>query len=50
MGWILLILGIAGACAIYLYARSKREVVPEDTFVCDTCGEKHCICHKEEEP
>lgn len=48
MWWIIAILVIAGICLLYYLARSKKEIVPEDTFVCDVCGEKHCICHKEE--
>ena len=50
MWWIIVILAIAGGCVLYFYVRSKTEIVPEDTYVCDICGEKHCICHKEEKP
>lgn len=24
-----------------------KETVPRVVYVCDICGEKHCICHKE---
>ena len=26
----------------------KKEGPPADTYTCDVCGEKDCVCHKEE--
>jgi len=40
------------ACAVvagYLIFRQKnRKAPPQDTYVCDVCGEKECLCHKVE--
>lgn len=49
MGWVVAILIVAGVLAFYGFRRARMNNVPQDTFVCDICGEKHCICHKEEE-
>ena len=38
-------------CAVvvgYLLFRRKSQMKPQDTYVCDICGEKECLCHKEE--
>jgi hypothetical protein len=38
-------------CAVvvgYLIFRQKNRKAPQDTYVCDVCGEKECLCHKEE--
>lgn len=49
MWWVIVILVVAGGSALYLLKGRKREdVVPQDTFICDVCGERDCICHKEE--
>jgi hypothetical protein len=32
----------------YLILRRKNRKEPQDTYVCDICGEKECLCHKEE--
>lgn len=28
---------------------NRRKNLPHDTYVCDVCGEKDCICRKVEE-
>jgi len=44
-----LILGIVCAgVAGYLLLRRKNRQEPQDTYVCDVCGEKECLCHKVE--
>ena len=38
-------------CALgvgYLMFRHKNKKSPQDTYVCDVCGEKECLCHKVE--
>lgn len=38
-------------CAVvvgYLLFRRKSKEEPHDTYVCDVCGEKECLCHKVE--
>jgi len=48
MWWIIGIIVLAACGALYFFVSSKTGTPPEDTYVCDICGEKHCICHKEE--
>ncbi|MFZ7110796.1 MAG: hypothetical protein ACOWYE_03850 [Desulfatiglandales bacterium] len=48
MWWFIAILAVAVGCALYLLKRAKKEVVPQDTYICDVCGERDCICRKEE--
>ena len=43
---LLFALCIAGL-AFLVNRIAKREEPPADTYVCDVCGEKDCICHKE---
>ncbi|MFP4475585.1 MAG: hypothetical protein ACLFOY_08475 [Desulfatibacillaceae bacterium] len=49
----LLILAAIGA-AVYLIRRARRqtdeqnEQLPAATYVCDECGERDCICHRED--
>jgi hypothetical protein len=38
-------------CAVvvgYLVFRQKNKKEPQDTYICDICGEKECLCHKVE--
>jgi hypothetical protein len=38
-------------CAVvvgYLMVRQKNKKEPQDTYVCDLCGQKECLCHKVE--
>jgi hypothetical protein len=38
-------------CAVvfgYWISRKRNKKPPQDTYVCDICGEKECLCHKEE--
>ena len=38
-------------CAVavgYLIFRQKNKQKPQDTYVCDICGERECLCHKVE--
>ena len=27
---------------------TKKKASANDTYICDVCGERDCICHKEE--
>lgn len=36
--------GVAG----YLLIRRKKTQEPHDTYVCDVCGQKECLCRKVE--
>jgi hypothetical protein len=38
-------------CAVgigYLVFRHKNKKAMQDTYVCDICGQKECLCHKVE--
>jgi len=45
--------GLIVAVAIFLFFRilaSKRNKPEEPvTYICDECGEKDCVCHREDE-
>ena len=46
--WIMLIL--CAAIVGYVTLRSKKgKERPPDHYVCDICGERDCLCRKEEE-
>lgn len=47
MEYLILVIVCAGVIG-YLLFRRKREKEPLDTYVCDVCGEKECLCHKVE--
>jgi len=50
--WLVILLILCAAVAAFmLLSRKKAKNHPQDTYVCDVCGEKECICRKEgEEP
>jgi len=50
MTYILIIVLCAAGILLLLARRQRKPPPPRDTFVCDLCGEKDCICHKEEHP
>ena len=48
--WLAIFLILCAAVAAFvLFSKKKAGNPPEDTYVCDVCGEKECICHKEGE-
>jgi aspartate carbamoyltransferase regulatory subunit len=49
MWFVILLILCAGAIAYYTIRRKRRRELPHDTYVCDVCGQRECICHKEEE-
>jgi len=44
----LILVVVCAVVVAYLIFRQKSRKEPQDTYVCDVCGEKECICHKEE--
>lgn len=50
MGMTLLILAglgvLAAVLAVYFLRRRKDD--PEDRYVCESCGDVDCTCHKKE--
>jgi len=47
MWFVILLILCAAVAAFLLFGRKKAETLPQDTYVCDVCGEKECICRKE---
>jgi hypothetical protein len=45
--WILLILAVCIIVMVF-WVLKNREKPPEETYVCQVCNERECICHKEE--
>ncbi|MFC1823632.1 hypothetical protein ACFL9T_13055 [Thermodesulfobacteriota bacterium] len=46
---IIIILLLAAAVGAYFFInRAKQVEAPDETYVCDECGERGCVCHKEE--
>jgi len=47
--WFLIILVLCAAVALFLAFRKKKsQELPVDVYVCDVCGERECLCHKQE--
>ena len=46
---VILLILCAAVVAFVLFSKKKTEGPPQDTYVCDICGEKECICRKEGE-
>ena len=47
MEYLIIVLVCAVAVGV-LIARLKKKKAPQDTYVCDVCGETECLCHKVE--
>jgi hypothetical protein len=45
MEYLIVVILCAGAVGYLIFRMKKKE--PQDTYVCDVCGEKECVCHKE---
>jgi hypothetical protein len=47
--WYVMLIVLCAGVAVYLILRkAKKTESARDVYVCTVCGEKHCICHKEE--
>lgn len=44
-----LLLLIAAGVAYAVLKKKKTDTPPQDTYVCDVCNERECICHKQED-
>ena len=46
-----LLLSVILVCIlVYAVLKMSGKKDPDvDTYVCDVCGERHCVCHKEED-
>jgi hypothetical protein len=48
--WIIIIVFLFAAVVAYVIFSKKKPVSPpRDTYVCDVCNERECICRKQEE-
>ncbi len=47
MEYLILVIGCAGVVGYLIFRRKNKKEV-QDTYVCDICGEKECLCRKEE--
>ena len=47
--WPLIALVVIGIIVVWiLRKKTGKEDLPHVRYVCDLCGEKDCLCHKEE--
>ena len=47
--WTLVVFALSMIGLALLVTRlTRKDQHPQDTYICDVCGEKECICHKEE--
>jgi hypothetical protein len=44
----LIALAVCVVAVGYVISRSRNKKAPQDTYVCDICGEKECLCRKVE--
>lgn len=47
MEYLLAVIVCIAAVGCLIFFKKKRQK-PQDTYVCDICGEKDCLCHKVE--
>jgi hypothetical protein len=47
MEYLLAVIVFIAAVGYLVFLRKKRKK-PQDTYVCDICGQTECLCHKEE--
>ena len=46
--WEVIIVVFLAALLIYVLTRkTKKNEPPKETYVCDVCGDKDCVCRKE---
>jgi hypothetical protein len=46
--WIAILLIVLAAVSILVFRTRQRKSPANDTYVCDVCGQKECVCHREE--
>jgi len=47
--WPIIVIVILIAILAYLFTRrTNKEELPHASYVCDQCGERDCVCHKED--
>jgi hypothetical protein len=46
MEYLILVIVCVGVVGYLIFGRKNRKE-PQDSYVCDVCGQRECICHKE---
>ncbi len=47
--WPVILVVVLATIVVYVLKRkARKEELPQVTYVCDVCGERDCICHKED--
>jgi LPXTG-motif cell wall-anchored protein len=48
--WLIIMMVLFAAALAYgVFRKKKPDTPPHDTYVCDVCNERECICHKQED-
>ncbi len=47
--WHLILFALCLVVLTVVVSKITRKKPPDATYVCDVCGRKDCICHKEQE-
>ena len=46
--WLFVVLVLFAAVAVFVFIKkAKKKELPDVRYVCDICGDKDCVCHKE---
>jgi hypothetical protein len=47
--WPVIVIVIVTAIVVYLFTRrTAKEELSQVRYVCDVCGERDCVCHRED--
>jgi hypothetical protein len=49
MWYLILAIGFLAVVFYVFFFSTKKNDKPVESYVCDVCGEHHCICRKEED-
>jgi hypothetical protein len=44
---VVIVILLAGLLVHVLTRKTKRKELPNETYICDVCGDKDCVCRKE---
>ena len=44
---VVIVIFLAGMLVHFLIRKTNRKELPNETYICDVCGDKDCVCHKE---
>jgi hypothetical protein len=47
--WPIIVVVMFAVILVYVLTRkARKEELPHVTYVCDVCGERDCLCHRED--